>query len=188
MTDGDARRLRLLARRTWLFFDTFVGPDDQWLPPDHFQEEPRGEVARRTSPTNIGLLQLATLSAHDLGHAGLLSVVLRLRNTFETLERMERHRGHFYNWYDTRDLTPLSPRYVSTVDSGNLAACLLAVKQACLELVQAPVIGPARWDGLLDTLDVLLEVIERRVRRRATPPGSPPSARASRRCARRRSR
>jgi cyclic beta-1,2-glucan synthetase len=166
LTDGDARRLRLLARRTWLFFDTFVGPDNQWLPPDHFQEEPRGEVARRTSPTNIGLLQLATLSAHDLGHAGLLSVVLRLRNTFDTLDRMERHRGHFYNWYDTRDLAPLSPRYVSTVDSGNLAACLLAVKQGCFELAQAPVIGPARWEGLLDTLDVLLEVIERRARPR----------------------
>ena len=164
LTDGDARRLRLLARRTWLFFDTFVGPDDQWLPPDHFQEEPRSEVARRTSPTNIGLLQLATLAAHDLGHAGLLSVVLRLRNTFETLDRMERHRGHFYNWYDTRDLMPLSPRYVSTVDSGNLAACLLAVKQGCLELVQAPVVGSSRWEGLVDTLDVLLHVIERRVR------------------------
>jgi cyclic beta-1,2-glucan synthetase len=165
LTDGDARRLRLLARRTWLFFDRFVGPDDQWLPPDHFQEEPRGEVARRTSPTNIGLLQLATLSAHDLGHAGLLSVVLRLRNTFDTLDRMARYRGHFYNWYDTRDLAPLSPRYVSTVDSGNLAACLLAVKQACPELARAPVVGPARWEGLLDTLDVLLEVIDRRVRR-----------------------
>jgi cyclic beta-1,2-glucan synthetase len=166
LADGEARRLRLLARRTWLFFDTFVGPDDQWLPPDHFQEEPRGEVARRTSPTNIGLLHLATLSAHDLGHAGLLSVVLRLRNTFDTLERMERHRGHFYNWYDTRDLAPLSPRYVSTVDSGNLAACLLVVKQACLELARAPVVGPARWDGLLDTLDVLLQVLERRVQPR----------------------
>ncbi len=164
LSEGDARRLRLLARRTWLFFDRFVGPDDHWLPPDHFHEEPRGEVARRTSPTNIGLLQLATLSAHDLGHAGLLSVILRLRNTFETLARMERHRGHFYNWYDTRDLSPLSPRYVSTVDSGNLAACLLVVKQACRELVGAPVIGPARWDGLIDTLDMLPQVIERRVR------------------------
>jgi cyclic beta-1,2-glucan synthetase len=164
LTDDVVRRLRLLARRTWLFFDTFVGPEDQWLPPDHFQEEPRGEVARRTSPTNIGLLLLATLSAHDFGHAGLLAVILRLRNTFEALTRMERHRGHFYNWYDTRDLAPLLPRYVSSVDSGNLAACLLAVKQACRELAHAPIIGRARWDGLIDTLDVLSQVIERRVR------------------------
>ena len=119
---------------------------------------------------------------------GLLSVVLRLRNTFDTLERMERHRGHFYNWYDTRDLTPLSPRYVSTVDSGNLAACLLAVKQGCLELVHAPIIGPARWDGLLDTLDILGEVIERRVRRQDAGAVRRPPRRASRGCARRRSR
>ena len=160
----EAGRLRLLARRTWLFFDTFVGPENQWLPPDHFQEEPRGEVARRTSPTNIGLLQLATLSAHDLGHAGLLSIVQRLGNTIDSLERMERYRGHFYNWYDTTDLTPLSPRYVSTVDSGNLAASLLAVKQGCLELAHAPIVGPARWDGLLDALDILGEVIDRHVR------------------------
>ena len=169
LTESETRRLRLLARRTWLFFDTFVGPDDQWLPPDHFQEEPRGEVARRTSPTDIGLLQLATLSAHDLGHAGLLSVLLRLRNTVETLERMERYRGHLYNWYDTRNLEPLAPRYISTVDSGNLAGCLLAVKHGCLELVEAPVVGPARWQGLVDTLDVLLDVIERRARRRDVP-------------------
>jgi cyclic beta-1,2-glucan synthetase len=161
LSEGDARRLRLLARRTWLFFDRFVGPDDQWLPPDHFQEEPRGEVARRTSPTNIGLLQLATLSAHDLGHAGLLSVILRLRNTFETLARMERHRGHFYNWYDTRDLSTLLPRYVSTVDSGNLAACLLVVKRASRELREAPIIGSARWNGLIDTLDILPQILER---------------------------
>ena len=169
LTDRDVRRLRVLARRTWLFFDTFVGPDDQWLPPDHFQEEPRGEVARRTSPTNIGLLQLATLSAHDLGHTGVLSVIVRLRNTVETLERMERHRGHFYNWYDTRDLAPLSPRYISTVDSGNLAACLLAVKQGCRDLVEAPVVGRMRWQGLVDTLDVLLDVIERGARRDEVP-------------------
>lgn len=165
LADRDARRLRLLARRTWLFFDTFVGPTDQWLPPDHFQEDPRGEVASRTSPTNIGLLHLATLAAHDLGHASLLSVILRLRNTFETLARMERHRGHFYNWYDTRDLAPLSPRYVSTVDSGNLAACLLTLKQGCLDLRRAPVVGSARWQGLLDTADILLEVIARGARR-----------------------
>jgi len=99
----------------------FVGPEDQWLPPDHFQEDPKGELARRTSPTNVGLLQLATIAAHDLGYVGLVDAALRLRSTLETLERLERHRGHFLNWYDTRDVTPLLPRYVSTVDSGNLA-------------------------------------------------------------------
>src|SRR6185436_11990101 len=77
---------------------------------------------------------------------------------------MERYRGHFYNWYDTRDLSPLSPRYVSTVDSGNLAACFLVVKQTCGELLDAPVIGSVRWDGLIDTLDMLSQLVEQRVR------------------------
>jgi cyclic beta-1,2-glucan synthetase len=152
LAPGDVRRLRLLARRTWRFFETFVGPDDQWLPPDHFQEDPKGEVAHRTSPTNVGLLHLATIAAQDLGYVGLVDAALRIRNTLDTLERLERHRGHFLNWYDTRHLTPLLPRYVSTVDSGNLAACLLAVKQACLGWTAAPVLGPQRWDGVVDAL------------------------------------
>ncbi len=159
LTPQDRRRFRLLARRTWLFFETFVGPDDQWLPPDHFQQDPRGEVARRTSPTNIGLLLLATVAAYDLGYAGVQSVALRLKETLDTLRRMERYRGHLYNWYDTAGLQPLAPRFVSVVDSGNLAACLLTVKQSCVELSTSPIIGVARWEGMLDTLGILDEVI-----------------------------
>jgi cyclic beta-1,2-glucan synthetase len=165
LTPQETRRFRLLARRTWLFFETFVGPDDQWLPPDHFQEDPRGEVARRTSPTNIGLLLLSTVSAYDLGYAGVLSVARRLKETLDTLGRMERDRGHLYNWYDTTNLQPLAPRYVSAVDSGNLAACLLAVKQSCADLTTSPIIGAARWDGMLDTVGVLDEVIAAASRR-----------------------
>jgi cyclic beta-1,2-glucan glucanotransferase len=159
LTQRDTHRFRLLARRTWLFFETFVGPEDQWLPPDHFQEDPRGEVARRTSPTNIGLLLLATVSAYDLGYAGVLPVALRLKETLDTLRRMERCRGHLYNWYDTATLQPLAPRFVSVVDSGNLAGCLLAIKHSAVELSASPIIGAARWEGMLDTLDVLDEVI-----------------------------
>ncbi|HJW83529.1 MAG TPA: cellobiose phosphorylase, partial [Anaerolineae bacterium] len=153
-------RLRILARRTWLFFERFVGPDDNWLPPDHFQEAPRGQVAHRTSPTNIGLLLLSTLAAYDQGYIGPLGLALRVRDTFDSLNRLERYRGHFLNWYDTRSLEPLPPRYVSTVDSGNLAACLLALKQACLDLPHAPVLRWQRWEGLLDTLAMLAEVVQ----------------------------
>ncbi len=157
---GEQRRLRRLARRTWLYFEQFVGPDDQWLPPDHFQEDPLGLVAHRTSPTNIGLYLLSALVAYDLGCIGPLELVLRLRPTFEALSRLEHYRGHLLNWYDTRDLKPLPPRYVSTVDSGNLASCLLAFKHGCEDLAQAPVLRWQRWQGLLDTLDVLAEIVE----------------------------
>jgi cyclic beta-1,2-glucan synthetase len=147
--------LRSLARRTWLFFEDFVGPDDHWLPPDHYQETPLGKVAPYTSPTNIGLLLLATLAAYDLGYIGTINLVSRLRATFDSLEKLERYRGHFLNWYDTRSLAALLPRYVSTVDSGNLAACLRILGQACGRLRTAPVLRWSRWEGMADTFGLL---------------------------------
>jgi len=154
------RQLRRLARRTWLYFEQFIGPDDHWLPPDHFQESPRGLVARRTSPTNLGLSLLSTLAAYDLGYIGPLDLILQLRPTFESMGRLAWYRGHFLNWYDTRNLHPLLPRYVSTVDSGNLAGCLLALRQGLLVLPNEPVLRWQRWQGLLDALDVLAEAVE----------------------------
>ncbi|TEU15606.1 MAG: hypothetical protein E3J21_12770 [Anaerolineales bacterium] len=160
LSDEQRQRLRCLARRTWLYFEHFVGPDDHWLPPDHYQQEPRGLLARRTSPTNIGMLLLSTLAAHDLGYIGLMDLALRLRTTFESMDKLERYRGHFLNWYDTRNLKPLPPRYVSTVDSGNLAGCLLALRQGCLALPHEPVLRWQCWQGLLDTLDMLAEIVQ----------------------------
>ncbi|MGE5775377.1 MAG: GH36-type glycosyl hydrolase domain-containing protein, partial [Chloroflexota bacterium] len=152
ISPAQERKLRLLARSTWLYFEHFVGPEDRWLPPDHFQEDPRGLVAHRTSPTNIGLMLLSTLSAHDLGYIGPLELSLRLRDSFDGMDKLERVRGHFLNWYDTRTFFPLPPRYISTVDSGNLAACLIALRVGCQEIAQTPVV---RWDGFLDTLGML---------------------------------
>ena len=153
------QQLRRLARRTWLYFEQFVGPDDNWLPPDHYQQDPRGLVVHRTSPTNLGLLLLSTLAAYDLGYIGPMDLALRLRYTFEGMDKLERYRGHFFNWYDTRNLRPLPPRYVSTVDSGNLAGCLLALRQGCPALSHDPVLRWQRWEGLLDTLAILAEIV-----------------------------
>jgi len=149
--------LRQLARQTWLFFEQMVGPEDHWLPPDHFQEEPRSQIAHRTSPTNIGMLLLSTLAAYDLGYIGILDLSVRLQATFDTISKLERYRGHLLNWYDTQNLEPLSPRYVSTVDSGNWAGSLIVVKQACLAFPDAEVIPLERWQGLFDTLGLLEE-------------------------------
>ncbi|MCJ7434188.1 MAG: hypothetical protein MUO77_11945, partial [Anaerolineales bacterium] len=151
------RKLRLLARSTWLYFERFVDPTDRWLPPDHFQESPRGSVAHRTSPTNIGLMLLSMLSAQDLGYIGPQEFSVRLRDVFDSLDSLERVRGHFLNWYDTRTLASLSPRYISTVDNGNLAACLLTLRQGCREMDRNPVV---QWEGLLDTLNMLSHTLE----------------------------
>jgi len=151
------RLLRLTARRTWRFFETFVGPEDHALPPDNFQEDPKPVVAHRTSPTNIGLYLLSTIAARDFGWLGLLDTVERLEATFETLRRMERFHGHYYNWYDTRTLRPLEPPYVSSVDSGNLAGHLLALAQACRELMNRPLLAPCAVAGIEDALGLVRE-------------------------------
>jgi len=157
LTPMQRGELGTIARRTWHFYERFVGPEDHWLPPDHFQESPGSQVAHRTSPTNIGFLLLSSLAASDMGYVGLMGLELRLGSTFDSLEVLDRHRGHYFNWYDTRTLAPLAPRYVSTVDSGNLAASLMTVARACEAMPEARVFPWQRWQGLLDTLAVLGE-------------------------------
>ena len=157
----DINRFRLLARRTWRYFETFVGESNHWLPPDNFQESPTPALARRTSPTNVGLLLLATTAARDFGYTATLEMIERLELTFATFERLPRYRGHFFNWYDIHLLEPLTPEYVSTVDSGNLAGHLIAVKQACLEIRQQPLFDMRCIDGLADTAVFLRQEADR---------------------------
>ncbi|MCC6165940.1 MAG: hypothetical protein IT329_01820 [Caldilineaceae bacterium] len=156
----ELQQLRTLARRTWLFYEQFVGPDDHWLPPDHFQESPKGVVAHRTSPTNVGLYLAAALAAHDLGYINGVNLALRLRSAFDTLAQLEHHRGHLLNWFDTQTLTTLTPAYVSTVDSGNLAAALVALRQGCLELPRRPLLRWELWQGLGDALALLVGEVQ----------------------------
>ncbi len=131
---GQEAFLRAIAHKTWTFFDTFVAAEDHWLPPDNFQELPGPIVAHRTSPTNMGLALLANLAAHDFGFITAAQLIERTANALDTMQRLERYRGHFYNWYDTRTLEPLYPRYVSSVDSGNLAMHLLTLRQGLLAM------------------------------------------------------
>jgi cellobiose phosphorylase len=157
LSDVQTTFLRKLARSTWSFFETFVGAEDQWLPPDNFQEMPAAAVAHRTSPTNIGLCLLANLTAYDFGYISVGRLLERLTNTLQTLESMERYRGHFYNWYDTRTLRPLQPAYVSSVDSGNLVGHLLTLRAGLQALSDQEIVGPRLFDGLADTLRLLEE-------------------------------
>ena len=172
LTPDDCLFLSRLARRTWLWFETFVGPEDNWLPPDNFQEIPDPEVAHRTSPTNIGMMFLSSITAWDLGFLSSNDLSVRIGQAFETLDRLPLYRGHLLNWYDTRLLQPLEPRYVSTVDSGNLAVCLITLKEWCQEAADAPGLHAAIWDGLAGTLDQLMEALDQ------LPPGEIAEARS----------
>ncbi|MBX3415811.1 MAG: cyclic beta 1-2 glucan synthetase [Pirellulales bacterium] len=150
--------LEKLARKTWRYFEEFVTAEDNWLPPDNIQQNPNLVLAPRTSPTNIGMALLADLAAYDFGYCSAGQLLVRTQRTFETMGRMERYQGHFFNWYDTRSLAPLHPRYVSMVDSGNLAGNLLVLGSGCAELCEARIIPPRMFGGLRDTLRVLLDV------------------------------
>ena len=134
---ADQVYLEGIARDTWRLFERFVGPTDNFLPPDNLQVTPHDMVAHRTSPTNIGVYLLSVACARVFGWIDTANVISRLEATMATLGKMQRHRGHLFNWYDTVTLAPLLPMYVSTVDSGNLSGHLLAVSQACLERLEA---------------------------------------------------
>ena len=152
LSAADAVALRLVARRTWRFFEQFVTADDHYLPPDNFQETPTPVVARRTSPTNIGIYLLSSTSAFEFGWSGLIDWIERLEATMNVLGRLERFRGHFFNWYDTGTAQPLLPTYVSTVDSGNLAGHLIALANALESALEQPLWGSERLTGIRDAL------------------------------------
>jgi cellobiose phosphorylase len=156
---GQVRFLRKLARRTWAYFETYVTDSDHWLPPDNVQVQTAQKVAHRTSPTNMGLALLANLSAFDFGYVSPGRLVSRTSDALETMEALERHRGHFYNWYNTQTLSPLEPRYVSTVDSGNLAAHLLTLRSGLASLKDAPIVNPRWLHGIEDTVSILADAL-----------------------------
>ncbi len=158
--EEDARALRLIARRTWNYFATFVTPGNHSLPPDNFQETPRPVVTTRTSPTNIGLYLLSIFSAHDFGWVGTLDAMDRLEATLAATKSLETYRGHLFNWYDTITGQALEPRYVSSVDSGNLAGSLIAVANGCDALLRDGARGVARLSGITDAVLLLREAVE----------------------------
>ena len=156
----NAKALRMIARRTWRYFETFVTAADHMLPPDNFQDDPAPVLAHRTSPTNIGLYLLSAATARDFAWLGTTEAVERLEATVATLANLGRFRGHFYNWYDTRDLRPLEPLYVSTVDSGNLAGHLIALANTCREWSVVTPTAAQRLAGIADALDLAREAAD----------------------------
>ncbi|MFZ4876193.1 GH36-type glycosyl hydrolase domain-containing protein [Janthinobacterium sp. Mn2066] len=158
-----------VARKTWAYFETFVGPDDHWLPPDNMQEHPTQVVAHRTSPTNIGLALLANLSAYDFGYLTMGQLVERSRATLRSMGELERYQGHFYNWYDTQTMKALQPMYISTVDSGNLSGHLMTLQPGLVELYDAPIFGAQLVHGIATTAQVLQQSLIAEGHGRAVP-------------------
>ena len=159
LPQSDLQFLRKVARRTWCYFSDFVSDETSWLPPDNYQVSHRNQLAMRTSPTNIGFWMLSTLAAKDFGYLTMDQVVEKLTHTMETIGKLERYEGHLLNWYDIQTLTPLEPRYVSAVDSGNLLGSLWSLQHGLEELIKKPVLDVKAFEGLRDTGEILKQVV-----------------------------
>lgn len=149
-----------ISRKIWSFFETYVGPEDNWLPPDNMQETPVAAVAHRTSPTNMGMALLANLTAYDFGYISGGKLLQRTEDTLSTMHGLSRYKGHFYNWYDTQTLKPMYPVYISTVDSGNLAGHLLTLAPGLEMLLDQPIFSQRLFGGLQDTLNLVTDLAE----------------------------
>lgn len=161
ITEYEEKLLRRLSRKTWAYFEDFVNEKENWLAPDNFQEDPPNGIASRTSPTNIGMGLMSNLVAYDLGYIGILENINRLKNTINTMENMDKYKGHFYNWYNTLSKKPLSPRYVSTVDSGNLVGYLWVLNDTLENYKNIPFINFDMKKGICDTLYLANEEVNK---------------------------
>jgi hypothetical protein len=166
ITAQDQRFLRRAGLHIWRYFATYSNQEHNWLIPDNVQEEP-ARVAARLSPTNLGFLFNARQVACEFGYLTVPEFAEQTLRTLDTVARLPKERGHLYNWYDTHTLEALSPRFVSTVDSGNLAASLITLKGGCLDLLERPLMSPTLLDGYADHLCALsdLDVISKKTAR-----------------------
>lgn len=157
LSANDIFILRNSARKIWRFFDTFVTAEENFLPPDNFQEDPHPIIAHRSSPTNFGLYLLSVVTARDFGWIGILEMSERLEKTLLSMDSLSRYNGHFYNWYETTDKRALEPRYISSVDNGNLAGHLLAIAQSCEEMATEKDYTDKILIGIHDSLRLLVD-------------------------------
>jgi cellobiose phosphorylase len=161
LSGDNLHELRLLARKTWCYFDEYAGQDNNYLPADNYQVEPYKGAAERTSPTNIGLLLVSNLAARDMGYINTLDMLERTENTIATVEKMEKWNGHLFNWYNTANLHVLRPKFVSTVDSGNFAGYLMVLIEGLAQYSTRPIYDENSIDGLFDLLELCNEEINK---------------------------
>ncbi len=159
MSDSDQKVLRLAGRRIWLFFSRFVKAEDHFLPPDNFQEEPNPVLAHRSSPTNFGLYLLSVFSARSFGWISLHDTIHHLSETLDSLQELPKYNGHFYNWYETTSLSPLDPKYISSVDNGNLAGHLIAVAQSFNHILTQKIDMASLCLGVRESLELLKQAL-----------------------------
>ena len=155
VTSDEKRLLGPLARKTWLYFETFANAEFNDLIPDNYQVSPYKSADARTSPTNIGLQLCAVLSAFDLGYIEHDELLERTDRTLRSIESLDKWNGHLFNWYNINNLKPIHPIYVSTVDSGNLVGYLITLKEGVLATKDRPFCFSSFKSGFEDTVSCI---------------------------------
>lgn len=157
LIESESEKLRKLSRDIWSFFEVYLTAEDHFLPPDNVQISPPNGVAHRTSPTNIGLYLTCALAARDFGFIDTPVLIERLNQTVSSIEKLVKWEGHLLNWYDTQTLQPLLPQYVSTVDSGNFVACVIATKEGLTEWLLMDPEAASVGNSLISRLESLIQ-------------------------------
>ena len=147
LSQKDKEYMLEIGRRTWSYFKENLTEKSNFLPPDNYQEDRKEQLIYRTSPTNIGLALLAVVSSYDLGYENLEDTISLLSKMIEIIAKLQKWNGHLYNWYDLTTLEPLSPKYVSTVDSGNFIGYLYTLKQFLQDILKE--IGEGKINQLI---------------------------------------
>jgi cellobiose phosphorylase len=160
LTNEQNQILRRLSRKTWAYFEDFLNEENHWLAPDNYQEEPNNGLAYRTSPTNMGMGITSNVVAFDMGYIGIFEFQERIDKIVTSMESLEKFRGHFYNWYDTKTKKPLYPKYISTVDSGNLIGYIWLTNESISEYTEGFAINKNILHALNDSLNLANYEIE----------------------------
>lgn len=149
LVDKDKQYVLEVGKRTWQFFKDYLVKENNYLPPDNYQEDRKPKAIKRTSSTNIGLALLAVISSYDLGYETQKNTLELLNKMIDTIYNLQKWNGHLYNWYNIETLEPLRPRYISSVDSGNFVGYLYVVKQFLIQNGQED----TRIDELIEHTD-----------------------------------
>ena len=144
-----------IGKRTWNYFADFINEQNNYLPPDNFQEDRMPKVVNRTSSTNIGLGLMSIMSAYDLGYINNKKAKELIINMIETIRKLPKWHGHLYNWYNIKTLEPLKPMYVSTVDSGNFVGYLYVIKEFLKEMMRT-----GAMQDVLEQIEYINNLIE----------------------------
>ena len=133
LKDKKIEEVKELAEKTWKYFEDNLKPEYNYLIPDNYQENREEKLDMRTSPTAIGFSLTSIISAYELEFIDKEKTLFLLEKVLTTVDSLEKWHGHLYNWYNIKSKKAIPPNFISTVDSGNLIACIVVAREFLAE-------------------------------------------------------